>query len=207
MSFTAAVACFGAAKHAYRALRVTPGLQAAIVRPRRKLRVFPSTSEDEPSARWEEHAHPEDGGPPRFAGFRLQARGERSRVGTGRGASTQVLHSAAVRCSAQTRPRRGPRVVGVFSYGAGNGSGGIRAAGDKRRRGPRARATEAPGSTPGPRGPGGGALEQPGVPTGGALWSYGQVSVEPATPPPHPPTTSRLGRPAPCDLLEKEAPV
>ena len=35
---------------------------------------------------------------------------------------------------------------------------------------PGARAKEAPGPAPGPRGPRGDPLKQPGVPTGGTLW-------------------------------------
>lgn len=53
--------------------------------------------------------------------------------------------------------------------GAGNLSGAV-AMGTKGERGPRAQAKEAPGSAPGPRGPGGCPLKQPGVLTGGTLW-------------------------------------
>lgn len=74
------------------------------------------------SARWEEHAHGEDGGPRmRVYCYRPGVGGRGS--GRGRGAGTQVLHSAAVRCSAQTRPRGGPRVVGGLSYGLEAGAG------------------------------------------------------------------------------------
>lgn len=58
-------------------------------------------------------------------------------------------------------PLLGPHVVGVFSYGAGNGSEESEQCchpGDKRQRGPGSRAKEALGSAPGPRGPRGAPL-------------------------------------------------
>lgn len=145
--------------------------------------------------RREEHAHPEDGGPG-SAGLRLQARSQGSGA-PARRCCIQVLRSVS-------GPRRGPRVVGGFSYGAGKGSGESERGGDKRQRGPRARATEAPASAPGPRGPAGGALKQPGVPTGGALWT-GQVSVQPSTPVPRHVTCCEAKKEASCPSVRVRA--
>lgn len=73
----------------------------------------------------------------------------------GRDGSRRRHAGAAFSCSqvqrADTTARRTPCSWGILLR-AGSGSGGTRAAGDKRRPGPRARATQAPGSTPAPPG-------------------------------------------------------
>lgn len=88
-------------------------------------------------------------------------------------ADQQTHTSACIHVDLMSWPLLGPHVVGVFSYGAGNGSEESEQCcrpGDKRQRGPGSRAKEAPGPAPWTPRSSRSPLKQPGVRTGGTLW-------------------------------------
>ncbi len=83
--------------------------------------------------------------------------------------------NASIHIHSMSWPLLGPHVVGVFSYGAGNGSQESERCSrpaDKRQSGPGSRAKEAPGSAPGPPGPWGAPLNSQVFLTGGTLCKH-----------------------------------